>query len=100
MEKRNIIIEGNIKHFLINCPENCGFPAKLINIIKNFSNLNKNNFITFSFEINLIEDFPIIWLLSNFLKILWNLKKSNKFSKEIFKAKLLTENSWQKKTEP
>ena len=100
LEKRNVIIEGNIEHFLISCPENCEIPQKLINEIMTISNLNASNLISFSFDITLINDFPIIWLLSNFLRILWNLKKTNRFSKEIFRSQLLSENNWLNKICP
>ena len=67
LEKRNVNIEGNIEHFLIHCPENCELSVKLMNLLRAFSNISAGSFITFSFKIQLTNEYPILWLLSNFL---------------------------------
>ena len=40
LEKRNVNVGGTIEHFLIQCPENCGVSEKIINLFKNFSNID------------------------------------------------------------
>ena len=97
LEKRNETVEGNIEHFLVQCPENCGLTEKLINLIRPLSNINSKNLVSFSVEIRLINEYPILWLLANYLMNLWNLKKANKFSKIKLKIQLITDISMQKK---
>ena len=100
LDKRNENIEGNIEHFLIHCPENCRLSEKIMNLIGAFSNIDPRNLITFSIKIQLTNEYPVLWLLANFLMNLWNLKKRNKFNKNELKVQLLANNSMQKKICP
>ena len=97
LDKRNMNEEGGIEHFLIQCPENLGISEKIMRIFEDFSNINPKKMITFSFKIQQNREYPMVWLLANFLTKLWDLKKSKKFSKNELRSQLLADNSLQKK---